>query len=130
MSDKHDVGYGKPPKQAQFKKGTSGNPHGRPKGTKNLKTLIKRELEGSITVEQNGQKRKLRRKELLVKGLVNDALKGRDRPRETILGMVERTEMTEESRIETDAELSEHDAQILARFLTRKSRSSPPNDGN
>ena len=26
-----DVGYGKPPVKSQYKKGTSGNPHGRPK---------------------------------------------------------------------------------------------------
>ncbi|MDU8945990.1 DUF5681 domain-containing protein [Ovoidimarina sediminis] len=30
-SDDHEVGYGRPPKSAQFKKGQSGNPRGRPK---------------------------------------------------------------------------------------------------
>jgi hypothetical protein len=29
--DSYEVGYGKPPKQTRFQKGTSGNPSGRPK---------------------------------------------------------------------------------------------------
>ncbi len=32
------VGYCKPPKRTRFQPGQSGNPRGRPKGTKNLKT--------------------------------------------------------------------------------------------
>jgi hypothetical protein len=30
MSDSYEVGYGKPPRSTQFKKGVSGNPKGRP----------------------------------------------------------------------------------------------------
>ena len=43
-SERSEVGYRKPPKATQFKQGQSGNPHGRPKGTKNLKTDLIEEL--------------------------------------------------------------------------------------
>jgi hypothetical protein len=94
--DDHSVGYGKPPEQTKFKKGQSGNPYGRPKGSRNLKTLINRELNTTITIEQAGKKRKIRRKDALVKSLVNDAGP-------------------------SQSELAERDAQILERFLNRKS---------
>ncbi len=35
----HEVGYAKPPKQYRFKSGKSGNPKGRPKGSKNRKRV-------------------------------------------------------------------------------------------
>ena len=38
------VGYGNPPQHTRFKKGQSGNPRGRPKGTLNLATVLARTL--------------------------------------------------------------------------------------
>jgi len=124
MTSESEIGYGKPPKESQFKKGQSGNPRGRPKGSKNLNTLIKRELESRITIEQNGTKRKIRRKEALVKGLVNDALKGKDRPRDKVFDLVERAEVSDTSG-PTHSELAERDAEILERYLARKTKLEP-----
>jgi Family of unknown function (DUF5681) len=50
--DDVSVGYGNPPEQTKFQKGQSGNPAGRPRGSRNLKTLINRELNTTITIEQ------------------------------------------------------------------------------
>lgn len=72
----YEVGYAKPPKSGQFKKGQSGNPKGRPKGAKGVKASLKRELESSITVRERGREVKLSKAEVLAKGLMGDALKG------------------------------------------------------
>jgi Family of unknown function (DUF5681) len=53
------VGRGNPPKQTQFRKGTSGNPRGRPKGSKNLSTLILEAGRDQVTVMVDGKARKI-----------------------------------------------------------------------
>ena len=71
-----DVGYKKPPKETQFKPGQSGNPKGRPKKVKDFDKLFDRELSQTIRISDGGQMLSLTKREVLVKGLVNDALKG------------------------------------------------------
>jgi hypothetical protein len=38
MTDDYEVGYKRPPRNTRFCKGQTGNPHGRPKGARNIKT--------------------------------------------------------------------------------------------
>jgi hypothetical protein len=45
-----EIGYGKPPKSGQFKKWKSGNPKGRPKGSKNFATVVLREARQRVRV--------------------------------------------------------------------------------
>ncbi|QNE33031.1 hypothetical protein F1C10_14630 [Sphingomonas sp. NBWT7] len=44
------VGYKKPPKHSQFKKGESGNKKGRPKGAKGLKTIVREVFAQKVVV--------------------------------------------------------------------------------
>jgi len=75
-ADDETAGYRKPPRKNRFRKGVSGNPNGRPRRTKNIDSLIERELDQAISVKEGGQEIKLRKREAIVKRLVANALKG------------------------------------------------------
>ncbi len=70
------VGYGKPPKKSQFKKGQSGNPGGRPKGSKSTDDLIIENLEQEISIRINGQVTRTTVKDGILKAQTKWALDG------------------------------------------------------
>ena len=72
----YEVGYGKPPKHGQFKKGQSGNAKGRPKGARALKRDLKDELDEMVTIVENGQETTLSKQRLLLKQLMSKGAKG------------------------------------------------------
>jgi Family of unknown function (DUF5681) len=76
MSDDYQTGYAKPPKHNQFKKGVSGNPAGRPKGSPNLKTALDEELKAKVTLREGGKVKTISKTEALIKAIVNKALSG------------------------------------------------------
>jgi len=65
------VGYGKPPRHTGFQKGQSGNPKGRPKGSKNLATLLAEALDEKVQITEDGKRRRVTKRELVIKQLVN-----------------------------------------------------------
>ena len=67
----YEVGYGKPPSHTRFKKGQSGNPRGRPCGSKNLKTLLSEALNEPVIITENGRRRKITKREAIVREVVN-----------------------------------------------------------
>jgi Family of unknown function (DUF5681) len=75
-SKKSKVGYCRPPKEHCFEKGKSGNPKGRPKGSKNFESLLTRELERAVTVTDNGVRRRRMKSEVMIRVVVDKALKG------------------------------------------------------
>lgn len=82
MNNNNDyaVGYGKPPKEKQFQKGRSGNPSGRPKGSKsykNIPELIQKICHASVKVkDENGKYFYISKVEAVMTQLINSAAKG------------------------------------------------------
>jgi hypothetical protein len=72
----YEIGFGKPPKHSKFRKGFSGNPKGRPKGRRNLATVLERTLQEKVVINENGARRTVTKLEAAVKQLVNKAAAG------------------------------------------------------
>ena len=72
----YDVGFGKPPKSGQFAKGRSGNPTGRPRGSRNANTIFNRVLQETIRVTENGKVRRISKFEAITRQLTGKALSG------------------------------------------------------
>jgi len=72
-------GYGKPPRANRFGKGNSGNPSGRPKGSKNLRTLIKQAAAKKVSVYEDGKTMRKTKMDIAVTQMFNKAVKGEPR---------------------------------------------------
>lgn len=73
-SGDYEVGYRKPPKATQFKRGISGNPKGHPKKIVDFDTEIAREANSLITVNDNGKRKNISKLQGIAKQLTNKAL--------------------------------------------------------
>lgn len=86
------VGYARPPKSTRFQPGRSGNPKGRPKGSKNVKRLFDEELAKSVTLTENGKRRRMPKRQALTKQLVNKALTNDPKATALVLDQMRRNE--------------------------------------
>ena len=95
------VGYGRPPRHTRYEKGRSGNPKGRPSGAKNLSTLFTEALNETVIIAENGGRRKISKRQAIVKQIVNKAAKGDWRCTKLLL------ELPQETRSPTEPESPE-----------------------
>jgi hypothetical protein len=87
----YQVGYCRPPVHTRFKPGQSGNPSGRVKGSKNLKTLFHQILNEQIPLIDGNQSKKITKAEAIMRKLVIGALKGDSRSLMTLMRIAEHT---------------------------------------
>jgi hypothetical protein len=114
----YSIGYKRPPKATQFKKGQSGNPQGRPKGSNNFLTMLEQELGQSIVVNENGKKKTISRMQAMVKRMVSGALQGETRAMLTLVEILRRTGRFDEPAVETL--LPENYEEILDAYVAQR----------
>jgi hypothetical protein len=73
------VGYQNPPVETRFKPGVSGNPKGRPKGSHNLRTAIRKIYMDKVVMWEGEKSRSVTRFEALLRKQLESALKGNER---------------------------------------------------
>lgn len=118
MSEDYEVGYSKPPKETQFKPGTSGNPAGRPKGVKNLATDLVDELGEKVKVTEGSKQVTITKQRAMVKSLMAKALSGDVRAVETFIKLIQANEERTSTSDKLE-ELSSDDQAVLNAFQDR-----------
>lgn len=112
----YDIGYGKPPKQAQWKKGQSGNPKGRPRRDRNVGALVAALLAQRIVVRAGKTTKRRTRLEHLVHRLFEQALEGDPR----LMKMALDEARKDEERAETEApEMGQADREVIEAMFRR-----------
>jgi acetone carboxylase gamma subunit len=76
-TEDYEVGYGKPPKDGQFKKGVSGNPSGRLKKPVDFDSALMRALDARVKITENGKAKVVTKRDLAATRLANDAASGK-----------------------------------------------------
>jgi hypothetical protein len=123
------VGYGKPPLHTRFKPGEpSPNPSGRPKGARSVKADLDDELSQMVRVTENGKNVELTKQQLMMKSLVNKAIKGDTPAASKVLDIKRDTGGLGDDGSTNDAPLSADDQAILDAFLAKNRSSSTEND--
>ena len=120
------VGYRRPPAGARFRKGQSGNPRGRPKGSRNrprptqgeqLRAMILEEAYRLIKVDDEGKEVKMPMLRAVLRSLVVAAAKGEPRAQATLLRIVSASEEIEAANQRTCDEALDQAAEEPPEFI-------------
>jgi len=110
------VGYGKPPKHTQFQPGQSGNPKGRPRGSKSPFTLLREELQSKVTLRENGRVASVTKLEAIMKRVVADTLSGKPSQTRLLFALLHVFE-AQDAAVPDDRNLSRADEELLRNLL-------------
>jgi hypothetical protein len=121
MSGDYEIGYGKPPKRNQFKEGESGNPKGRPKGTKNLKTDLMEELSEMISLREGSKEMRVSKQRGILKSHTAKAVQGDARSAALIINMVWRL-LADDDDEPDEIDLAAADRKIMEAYASRNTR--------
>ena len=121
--DGYRVGYRHPPLATRFRPGTSGNPRGRPKGARNLATVVASTLAERVVVTENGCRKRITKLEAAVKQLVNRAASGEARAMSLLLALIQASDA---KPLQTGSGAQPADDALVLREIVRRMKGDAP----
>jgi hypothetical protein len=126
FNDDDSVGYRKPPRDTRFKKGVSGNPRGRPRGSSNIAKLVHRTLRERVAIQENGRRRFITKAAAIAKQLVLKAASGNLRALDQVTRLHRAAEEAMRVEIEQTENLemltTEQLERIVLKYMPKKDR--------
>ena len=121
----YKVGKGRPPQSTRWKPGQSGNPKGRPIGSRPVGTVLQDIIQQKVSVTESGKTRRISALEVIIRRLANDAMQSDQRAIKLLLSLVDRYGDSSATKVQLRDLLAEDEA-ILAEYL-REPTSFTPN---
>jgi hypothetical protein len=122
-SRNYEVGKGRTPKATRWKPGQSGNPKGRPKGSKNAATMAQAELKRRVTATVNGQKRQLTVADVAYRRLGDKAMGGDQKAFGFLLMLANHVDPSDIKPTDS-ATTTEQDLAIINDYFARQQKKS------
>jgi hypothetical protein len=121
------VGYGRPPAHSRFKPGQCGNPKGRPKGQRNLRTVLEDTLKQRVKVREGDRVRTLTKLDSFILNVVNKSIQGDAKSQNTLVILMRSVGTLAELPVASRHEpVTTHDTELVLDFLRRHT----PNAGD
>src|SRR5262249_7853173 len=119
-NDGANGGYGRPPNHGRFQPGCSGNPSGRPKGARNLKTDLENILKKRGAIRENGKLRYGSSLEAIALKMYDTAAEGGPTAASQWVTVSRQGELEETTPSQPDV-VTDNDRAIVEDFLRRNS---------
>jgi Family of unknown function (DUF5681) len=126
-SRNYEVGKGRPPKATRWQPGQSGNPKGRPKGSKNAETMAQAELKRRVTVTVNGKKRRLTVADIAYRRLGDKSMGGDIKAFAFLLTLANPIDPSD-AKPADNGTTPEQDLEIIAEYFKRRQSKSESNE--
>jgi len=116
---------GNPPKLTQFRKGTSGNPRGRPKGSKNLSTYLMEAARDHITATVGGRTRTISKLQATTMQLATKAAGGDQAATSKLLDWIDEIETRAANVKPSEFPIGEPDIEVIRAVYERMKQCDP-----